>query len=148
MTFLNIHRDMQNRDDPDRLREIFETDTSLSSDERAQLMKRVETALTDSGRQQEANQARWDAALFRHHLRTFSEEMKGRFGFSLDLSLGTVVPDPKICTEDVLDHFEHRAIETSNPVLKSWYSDFVWSVVASMSSQGWQSMPCTTHTHS
>lgn len=117
---------MQEKDHPDHLREIFETDTSLSSCDRAQLMKRAATPLTDTGRQKEANKAQWDAALFRHHRRRFAEESKGRFAFTLDLSVGRVVPDPKICTEDVLDYFEQRAIETSNPVLKSWYADFIW----------------------
>ena len=117
---------MQDTDNPDRLREIFETNTSLSSYDRAQLMKRAGTALTDTGRQEEVNKARWDAALFLHHLQTFALESNGRFGFLVEFRDGTAVPDPSIFTEAALDYYEQRAGETTNPVLKSWYADFIW----------------------
>ena len=117
---------MQDTDDPDRLREIFETDTSVRFDPRFSLMSRAEKALLDAGREEEATKARWDADLFNHHLRTFAEESKGRFGPLVELSDGTVVPDPSIFTGDALDYYERRARETNNPVLKSWYADFIW----------------------
>ena len=37
-----------------------------------------------------------------------------------------MVPDPSIFTGDALDYYEQRARETNNPVLKSWYADFIW----------------------
>ena len=117
---------MQDTDDPDLLREKFDMDTSLRPHQRGALIRRAIEPLREVGRHEEADSARWDAALFRHHQRKFAKESKGRFGFSLDLSVGTVVPDPNICTEDVLDYYEQRAHETSNPVLKSWYADFIW----------------------
>lgn len=117
---------MQETDDPDRLREIFETDTSLPFHRRFNLMSQAEKAFLDAGRKEEATKARWDADMFNHHLRTFAKESKGRFGPIVELSDGTVIPDPSIFTGDAFDYYKQRARETNNPVLKSWYADFIW----------------------
>ena len=119
-------RDMQDTDDPDRLREIFETDTVLRSYQRADLIRRAIEPLLEAGRQEEADKARWDAALFFHHRRMFARESEGRFGFMMQNSDGSAMPDPGIFTEEALDYYEQRARETNNPVLKSWYADFIW----------------------
>ena len=90
------------------------------------LMKRAGTALIDAGRQEEANKARWESALFLHDRRELAEETSGRFGPLVQFRDGAKLPDPSIFTDDVLDYYEQRASETNNPVLKSWYADFIW----------------------
>ena len=115
---------MQDTDDPDRLREIFETDTSVPFHRRFNLMSQAEKALLDAGREEEAKKARWDAALFCHWRGELDAESEGRFRTS-ELS-GAVSPARSIFTDEALDYYEQRARETNNPVLKSWYADFIW----------------------
>ena len=87
-------------------------------------MSQAEKAFLDTGREEEAKKARWDAALFCHWRGELDAESGGRFRTS-ELS-GSVSPDPCIFSDEVLDYYEQRARETINPVLKSCYADFIW----------------------
>ena len=119
---------MQDTENPDHLREIFDTDVLAPSYQRSDTIQKAGKLFIDAGRGKEANEARWDAALFFHHRRELAREREGRFGPGREFPDGSMEPDPSIFTEEALDYFERRADEVTNPVLQSWYADFIWEV--------------------
>ena len=115
---------MQDREDPNCIRQLFETNMFLRTWDRAQLMKRACDLFAEAGLNKEATQSHWDRMLFLHSRRDLAEEATGRFGTGY--FLGLEFPHSAFFTEDVLDYYERRAHETANPTLKSWYADFIW----------------------
>ena len=65
---------MRDIEDPDLLREIFDTDVLASSYQRSETIQKAGELFIDAGRWKEANEARWDAALFFHHRRELARE--------------------------------------------------------------------------
>ena len=118
--------DIQDTEDPDLLREMFDTGVFASSYQRSETIQKAGNLFIEAGRGKDADEARWDAALFSHHRRDLGQEAEGRFGPLAEFSNGFVLPDPSIFTEEVLDYYERRAGEVNNPVLRSWYADFIW----------------------
>ena len=117
---------MRDTEDPDLLREIFDTDILAPSYQRSETIQKAWKLFIDTGREKDAIEARWDAALFIHHRRELALEKDGRFGPAREFSDGSMEPDPSIFTEEALDYFERRADEVNSPVLQSWYADFIW----------------------
>ena len=111
---------------PEELRNLFETSHSLTPNERSELMKRASSLYIEAGLDEKANEARWDSALFMHIPFEHVGDPHKRFVPIAEFTDGTVIPNPDIFTDQAFDYFERRAYSTENPILKSWYADFIW----------------------
>ena len=112
--------------DPDKLSNLLETSFSLTPHERSELMKRAHALYLEAGHDEKALEAAWAAALFMHTTFAHVHDPLVRFVPIATFSDGTIIPDPAIFTDQALDYFERQAHATDNPILKSWYADFIW----------------------
>jgi len=112
---------------PEQILAMFERDTKLRwPHQRAALVKQAIHLLEEQGRLGEAQQVRWEVALFWMHRLDADKVHGGRFGPSATFDNGTQVPDPAIFTDDALAYYERRLDGTANPILRSWYADYLW----------------------
>lgn len=115
---------------PEIIFKEFEEDThTCYSLQRAEKISEAIPLLEASGRETEKLQAIWEWALA--SLRTIHspeerKRLKGRFGPLATYEDGGQSPDPAIFTEGALEYYAKRSQETSNPIHRSRYCDFLW----------------------
>jgi len=115
---------------PELIFKEFEEDTHTRySHQRAEKIREAIPLLEAGGRETEKLQAIWEWALA--SLRTIDspeeqKRLKSRFGPLAIWEDGSQLPDPAIFTDVALDYYARRADETSNPIHRSRYCDFLW----------------------
>jgi len=115
---------------PELIFKEFEEDIRTRySHQRAEKIKEAIPLLEAGGRETEKLQAIWEWALA--FLRTIDspgerKRLKDRFGPFAIMEGGRQLPDPAIFTDEALDYYMKRANETSNPIHRSRYCDFLW----------------------
>lgn len=115
---------------PELIFKEYEEDTvSRYPHQWADKIGRAIPLLEAQGREDEKQQAVWECALSLLHVRDSPEERKrlgGRFGPMMTTADGSQLPDPAVFTDDALDYYTRRADETSNPIHRARYCDFLW----------------------
>lgn len=115
---------------PELIFKEFEEDTNTRySHRRVEKINEAKALLEAQGRETEKQQAVWESALVWLHVRDSSEERKrlgGRFGPMCETANGGQSPDPAIFTDEALDYYAKRAAQTSNPIHRARYCDFIW----------------------
>ena len=96
--------------------------------QRADAIARAIPLLEAQGQENEVQHVKWEIALFWLDRRQLGKEeaFGGRFGPRAQYSDGTEPPDPDLFTQEAMAYYENRLQQSSNPILLSWYADFLW----------------------
>ena len=111
------------------LREFEEDTQTRYSHQRAVRMNEAISLAEASGRETEKLHAIWERDLALLKTRGSPVERKrlgGRFGPVATCEDGSQLPDPATFTDEALDYYAQRAEETSNPIHRARYCDFLW----------------------
>ena len=123
-----MESESQKQRTPEEILAEFERDTTSHwPRQRAMLIRQAIPLFEAQGRYDEAQQAKWEVALFLLHRRELGQgkALGERFEPMMQFN-GGEIPDPANFTEEAFHYYEKRLNQSNNPILRSWYADFLW----------------------